>query len=51
LQVSYTVIDCSDLDIGCAGVHNDGDVEADFHQMALGRTLSELADDGDEQIV
>jgi hypothetical protein len=50
LHVSYTVIDCDDLDIGCACVHNDGNTKAEFCQMTLGWTSIEFIDDGDEQI-
>jgi hypothetical protein len=35
LQISCAVIDCGDFDIAVlAGVHNDGDAEADLRQVA-----------------
>jgi hypothetical protein len=51
LLVSLAIVNCGDLDIGCVGVHNDGDTEADFHQVVQGRPLFEFTDDDDEQIV
>jgi hypothetical protein len=51
LQVSLAIVNCCDLDIGCADLHNDGDAEADFCEVVRGQPSSEFADNDDERIV
>jgi hypothetical protein len=51
LQIWRSVVNCGDLVVGYVGVRNDGDTEADLHQMARGQPSSEFTDDDDEQII